>query len=129
MKNCKDWHCVKSVRIRSYSGPHSSRIFPHSDWIRTRITSNTDTFYAVKVKIIFPSRQRLWKKMYNYGPKKKSISPALRQKGESQNGCYRKIRARHVSFSENLACFILIIRFELRPFVWNKTLILSQTLN
>ena len=24
-------HCVKSVRIRSYSGPHFSRIFPHSD--------------------------------------------------------------------------------------------------
>ena len=27
-------HCVKSVRIRSYSGLHFSRIFPHSDWIR-----------------------------------------------------------------------------------------------
>ena len=27
-------HCVKRVRIRSYSGPHFSRIFPHSDWIR-----------------------------------------------------------------------------------------------
>ena len=27
-------HCVKSVRIRSYSGPHFSRIFTHSDWIR-----------------------------------------------------------------------------------------------
>ena len=25
---------VKRVRIRSYSGPHFSRIFPHSDWIR-----------------------------------------------------------------------------------------------
>ena len=24
-------HCVKSVRIRSYSGPHYSHIFPHSD--------------------------------------------------------------------------------------------------
>ena len=23
--------CVKTVRIRSYSGPHFSRIFPHSD--------------------------------------------------------------------------------------------------
>ena len=29
--------CVKSVRIQSYSGPHSSRIFPNSDWIRIRI--------------------------------------------------------------------------------------------
>ena len=27
-------HCVKSDRIRSYSGPHSSLIFPHSDWMR-----------------------------------------------------------------------------------------------
>ena len=27
-------HCMKSVRILSYSGPHFSRIFPHSDWIR-----------------------------------------------------------------------------------------------
>ena len=24
-------HCIKSVRIRSYSGPHFSSIFPHSD--------------------------------------------------------------------------------------------------
>ena len=28
------WHYVKSVRIGSYSGPHFSHIFPHSDWIR-----------------------------------------------------------------------------------------------
>ena len=27
-------YSVKSVRIRSYSGPHFSSIFPHSDWIR-----------------------------------------------------------------------------------------------
>ena len=27
-------HGVKRVRIRSYSGPHFSRIFPYSDWIR-----------------------------------------------------------------------------------------------
>ena len=56
-------HCVKSVRIRSCSSPHFSRIFPHSDWIRrdtylsvfspnvgkipTRAIKNTDTFYAV----------------------------------------------------------------------------------
>ena len=69
-------HCVNSVRIRSYSCPHSSRIFPASSispysvcmredagkmW--TRVTPNTDTFYAVKyqksyeknckIKIIF----------------------------------------------------------------------------
>ena len=57
-------HCVKRVRIWSYSGPHFSRIFLHLDWIRrdtsylsvfslnsgkiwTRITPNTDIFYAV----------------------------------------------------------------------------------
>ena len=27
-------HSIKTVRIRSYSGPHFSRIFRHSDWIR-----------------------------------------------------------------------------------------------
>ena len=27
-------HRVKSVGIRSHSGPHFSRIFPHSDWIQ-----------------------------------------------------------------------------------------------
>ena len=26
--------CFKTVRIRSYSDPHFSRIFSHSDWIR-----------------------------------------------------------------------------------------------
>ena len=30
MKNIHGFHCVKSVRIRSYSGPH----FPHLDWKR-----------------------------------------------------------------------------------------------
>ena len=37
------WQCVKGVHTRSYSGPHFSRIFPHSDWIRIdtlRIQSN-----------------------------------------------------------------------------------------
>ena len=28
----EDSHCVKNVRIRSYSGSHFSRIFPHSDF-------------------------------------------------------------------------------------------------
>ena len=67
----RECHCVKSVLIRSHSGPHFSRIFPHLDWIRsdtehlsvslrispysvrmrknagkmrTRITPNTDSF-------------------------------------------------------------------------------------
>ena len=53
-------HCVKSVRIGSYSGPHfpafrlnteryyvSLRIQSECVKMWTRITSNTDTFYAV----------------------------------------------------------------------------------
>ena len=28
------FHLMKRVRIRSYSSPHFSRIFPHLDWIR-----------------------------------------------------------------------------------------------
>ena len=53
-------HCVKSVRIRSYSGPHfpafglnterysvSLRIQSECGKMRTRITPNTDTVYAV----------------------------------------------------------------------------------
>ena len=59
--------CVKTARIGSYSGPHFSRIFPNPDWIspytvrkqenarkmRTRITPNADTFYAVEVLDFF----------------------------------------------------------------------------
>ena len=50
-------HCVKSVRIRSYSGPHfpafglntekSLRIQSKCGKMRTRITPNTDTVYPV----------------------------------------------------------------------------------
>ena len=36
-------HCVKNVRIRSFSGPYSVRMRE----IRTRKTTNTGTFYAV----------------------------------------------------------------------------------
>ena len=51
-------HCVKSVRIWSYSGPHfpvfglnterySLRTQSECGKMRTRVTSNTDTFYAM----------------------------------------------------------------------------------
>ena len=90
-----DNHCIKNVRIQSYSGPHFSRIFPHSDWLqrdtcilrispcsvrmrenagkmRTRITPNTDTFYAVnvtkKVKSLEVDQPKLLRK--RGGPKK-----------------------------------------------------------
>ena len=39
----KNLHCAKSVRMRSYSGPH----FPIFELMRTRITPNTDTFHAM----------------------------------------------------------------------------------
>ena len=55
-------HCVKNVRIRSYSGPHflafrrntqrygvSLRIQSERRQMRTRTTPNTDTFHAVEV--------------------------------------------------------------------------------
>ena len=58
-------HCVKSVRIRSYSGPHlplfglntekygvSLRIQSEFGKMRTRITPNADTFHAVLNKIL-----------------------------------------------------------------------------
>ena len=58
-------HGVKSVRIRSYSGPHflalglnkkrygvSFRIQSKYGEIRTRITPNTDTFDAVKAPLV-----------------------------------------------------------------------------
>ena len=40
-------YCVKGVRIRSYSGPRSVRIQSECGKMRTRITPNTNTFYAV----------------------------------------------------------------------------------
>ena len=39
------YHCVKSVCIRNYSGPHFSRIFPHSDRFEHYILQNRLTFY------------------------------------------------------------------------------------
>ena len=57
-----DWHYVKSVRIRSYSGPYfpafalnterygvSLCIQSECGKMRTRITPNTDTFYTMWV--------------------------------------------------------------------------------
>ena len=58
-------HCKKSVRIRSYSGPYFSafglnteiysislRIQSECGRMRTRITPDTDTFYAVMVDFL-----------------------------------------------------------------------------
>ena len=59
-------HCVKRVRIRSYSCPHFSRILPHSDWafsgkMQTSMTPNTDSFYAVRCCVInIKTRRNEW---------------------------------------------------------------------
>ena len=70
----------KSVRIWSYSSPHFSRIFPHSDWIRrdtpysvrmwenagkmwTRITPNKDTLYAVHAGKLWSSSRSICKEV------------------------------------------------------------------
>ena len=58
-------HCVKSIRIQSYFGPYfpafglnteryevSLRIQSECGKIRTRITPNTDTFYAVMIPFL-----------------------------------------------------------------------------
>ena len=57
-----DNHCVKSVRIRSYSAPHFpafglnteylSVFSPNGGKFWSRITPNTDTFYAVNTSIL-----------------------------------------------------------------------------
>ena len=60
---CQINHCVKSVRLRSYSGPHflafgrkkerySASLLIQSECgkIRTRLTPNKDTFYQVNVE-------------------------------------------------------------------------------
>ena len=67
------YHCVKSVHIRSYSGPYfptfglnkeryrvSIRIESYCGKIQipTRITLNTDTFYAVYSRFIFAEYQK-----------------------------------------------------------------------
>ena len=45
VKNFFSKHCVKSVRMRNYSGPHFHAFGLN---IRTTITPNTDTFHAVE---------------------------------------------------------------------------------
>ena len=49
----REGHCIKIVRIQSYSGlhfsctPYLSVFNPNAGKMWTRITPNTDTFYAV----------------------------------------------------------------------------------
>ena len=67
-KKYQKMHCVKSVHIRSFSGPHcptfglnteeysvSLRIQPKCWKIRTRKTPNTDTFHIVMTSILVKS--------------------------------------------------------------------------
>ena len=66
------FHCVKSVRIRSYSGPHFSRIFSHSDWIR-RDTEHLSVFRPqagkctpekLRTRTLFPQWESLQMKYF-----------------------------------------------------------------
>ena len=44
------WHCVTTVRIRNYYGPYFTAFrLNKCGKIRTEITSNMDTFHAVRV--------------------------------------------------------------------------------
>ena len=60
------FHCVKSVRIRGYSGLHFPAFGLNTERygvsecgkIRTRITPNADTFYAVKGNHEFDSGKK-----------------------------------------------------------------------
>ena len=54
VKFFKDSHCVKSVRIRSYSGPHFSRIFPHLDWSISpySVKANENPGCSVEARVI-----------------------------------------------------------------------------
>ena len=57
----KEEHCVKTVRIRSYSGPHFSAFGLNTERY-SRMTPNTDTFYAViifSIRFNFTSLQAL----------------------------------------------------------------------
>ena len=65
-----DWnpanHSVKSVYIRSYSGPNFFSYSVQMRKTRTRITTNTNTFYAVYVTInLFKSKEKITGKTSN----------------------------------------------------------------
>ena len=94
-KSAKDLnsHCVKSVRIRSYFGPHfpafrlnteryflSLRIQSECEKLWARITPNTDTFYLVNdlAKISILAFQ--WKINFNPDPTKQAQEVLFRQK-------------------------------------------------
>ena len=47
------WHEMGTAWKVSVFGVFMVRIFPHSDWIRTRKTLNTDTFHAVELNHVY----------------------------------------------------------------------------
>ena len=72
-RKCREEHRVKSVRIRSFSGPYfpafglnteryglSFRIQPECGKIQTRKTPNMNTFHAVKIDTDPFKRKKWW---------------------------------------------------------------------
>ena len=51
LKSLPTWDEISAVWKVPVFGVILVRIFPYSDWIRTIITPNADTFYAVRVKM------------------------------------------------------------------------------
>ena len=66
-----DYHYVKSVRIRSYSGPHFPAFGLNTErWkIRTRKTLNTDTFHVVYRYYHYATSKTQYGRNWNLGNK------------------------------------------------------------
>ena len=92
------YHCVKSVRIQSYSGPYfpafrlnteryfvSLRILYEYGKIRTRITPNTDTFHAVYV-LVFTRVECNMTNIFRASPILQFISWTFRQPKYEKTG-------------------------------------------
>ena len=63
-------HCVKSVRIRSYSGPYFPAFGLNTERygvkMRNKIISKTDTFHVVLLLFFFHSRRKRNKRRTRY---------------------------------------------------------------
>ena len=58
-------HCVKKVRIWSYSGLHFSRIFPHSDW-KNADQNNSEYGLFLRRELQHQESEHVFKNSNNY---------------------------------------------------------------